>query len=156
MPSTKTRKAVRNPLSREKRSNIMRAIRAKNTGPERYVRSLLHRLGYRFQIHVKVLPGTPDIVFTKRRKVIFVHGCFWHQHHDPNCRAGHPPRSNTDYWQPKLARNVSRDKQNLNDLKKARWEVLVIWECEIGGEVELERSVCRFLGQPRAGSRRTS
>ncbi len=106
----------------------MRRIRDRNTTPEMVVRRLTHRLGYRFRLHRVDLPGKPDLVFPVRRKVIFVHGCFWHQH--PGCRRSHTPRSNTDYWKPKLARNIARDKQRQSQLEALGWRVLVVWECQ--------------------------
>ena len=108
----------------------MAAIRSKGMKPEMLVRSLIHRLGFRFRLHRKDLPGKPDLVFTGRRKIVFVHGCFWHQHKDPNCLDGRPPKSNETYWGPKLARNQSRDAQSQAALEAAGWKVLVVWECE--------------------------
>src|SRR3984957_8839012 len=106
----------------------MRQIRSKNSGPEIALRSLVHRLGYRFRLHRKDLPGNPDLVFPGRRKVIFVHGCFWHGHTD--CRDGHTPKSNTGYWSPKLEKNIRRDQTNRKALETDGWHVLTIWECE--------------------------
>lgn len=135
-------------ISPTNRSRNMAAIRGKDTKPEMIVRRLLHSLGYRYRLHRKDIPGRPDIVFIGRRKVIQVHGCFWHQH--PGCKAAHVPLSRVEYWQPKLARNVARDTVNLEALSAAGWDVLVLWECEIkrGGDI-LDRLV-RFLG-PSAG-----
>ena len=116
-------------LDAERRSENMRRIRSKNTKPEVLLRSLLHKAGYRFRIHRKGLPGKPDIVFPGCRKVIFVHGCFWHQHQD--CREGRMPGSRQDYWRPKLVRNIERGAQNIQQLQAAGWDVMVIWECEI-------------------------
>lgn len=99
------------------RSENMRRIRSKDTAPEMAVRSLAHRLGYRYRLHRKDIPGKPDLVFPGRRKVIFIHGCFWHQH--PGCREGRPPKSNTAYWLPKLERNMERDKDALARLAAA-------------------------------------
>lgn len=110
-------------------SDRMRRIRKTDTGPEMIVRRLAHGLGYRFRLHRRDLPGTPDLVFPGRRKVIFVHGCFWHQHH---CRLGSKqPATNRDYWLPKLKRNVERDAIAVAKLRKAGWQILVIWECEV-------------------------
>jgi DNA mismatch endonuclease (patch repair protein) len=95
------------------------------------VRRTVHAMGYRFRLHSAGLPGKPDLVFAGRRKIIFVHGCFWHQHPDPACNMSHRPRSNVDYWKPKLERNVSRDTEHQKALRGAGWEVLVIWECEV-------------------------
>lgn len=116
-------------LDAQHRSENMRRISSKNTKPEVLLRSLLHRAGFRFRIHKKDLPGKPDIVFPGRRKVIFVHGCFWHQH--PQCREGRLPGTRQDYWKPKLARNVVRDAATISKLRDLGWDVLVIWECQI-------------------------
>ena len=113
----------------DKRSWIMSRIREKNTSPELKVRSLIHRLGFRFRLHRKDLPGKPDLVFPSRKKVIFVHGCFWHGH---NCARGHRvPKTNSRYWVDKIHRNTERDVNHQCDLKALGWDVLVIWECEI-------------------------
>jgi DNA mismatch endonuclease, patch repair protein len=108
----------------------MSAIRSAGMKPEMIVRSLVHRLGYRFRLHAPELPGKPDLVFRPRKKVIFVHGCFWHQHTRRSCKDGRPPKSNSDYWNPKLARNVERDAENIRKLRAAGWKVLVVWECD--------------------------
>jgi DNA mismatch endonuclease (patch repair protein) len=120
----------------------MRQIRKTDTKPELVVRKLVHAMGFRFRLHGRGLPGTPDLVFASRKKVILVHGCFWHQH---NCRlGGKTPSSNRDYWRPKLARNVERDAENLADLAKLGWSTLVIWECETKSN-QLERRLLQFL-----------
>jgi DNA mismatch endonuclease (patch repair protein) len=113
----------------EKRSYVMSRIRSKDTAPEKKVRSLLHQMGYRFRLHVKNLPGQPDIVLPKHKKLIFVHGCFWHLH--KACRDGTIPKTHTDKWRAKLERNVERDKVHIRQLKKNGWKVLVLWECQI-------------------------
>ena len=136
-------------LTPEKRSAIMSAIRSKNTKPEVKVRHALHRLGYRFQIHDRRLPGKPDIVFTKRRKIIFIHGCYWHQHADPNCRDTKKPTSNLDYWLPKLDRTNARDKQQQNALNQMGWKILVLWECEVSTDRQIEQRLVTFLGPRR-------
>ncbi len=125
----------------------MAAIRSTGMKPEMMVRSLVHGLGYRFRLHAKDLPGKPDLVFRPRRKVIFVHGCFWHQHNKPGCKDGRPPKSNTGYWGAKLARNVERDAASIARLKSLGWKALVLWECDVlkGGTV-LKRRIMRFLG----------
>lgn len=117
----------------------MSKIRAKDTKPEMIVRRLLHAEGYRYRLHRRDLPGRPDIVFGTRRKAILVHGCFWHQHPDSTCLDGRKPKSNTDYWNSKLARNIQRDQKNLADLVARGWEVLVIWECEVNAPDLLDR-----------------
>ena len=113
--------------SPEQRSFNMSRIRSRDTKPEMIVRSLVHQMGYRFRLHVKGLPGTPDLVLASHRKVIFVHGCFWHMH---RCRYGRvTPATNTEFWQNKRGGNVTRDQRNRRLLKAAGWSVLVIWEC---------------------------
>jgi len=125
------------------RSETMRRIRGKGTKPELAVRSLVHRLGFRFRLHDKKLPGKPDLVFRSRRKVIQVHGCFWHQH-TPACKAI-TPKSNTDFWKPKLRRNVARDLENVKALTRDGWKVLTIWECEVRDAKALTKRLTRFL-----------
>lgn len=112
--------------------------------PELKVRSLVHMLGYRFRLHRKDLPGKPDLVFGPRRKVIFVHGCFWHSH---NCKAAHIPKSNQEYWVPKLQRNKARDGRNIEVLEADGWQALVIWECEARDEGRLRKRLRTFLGR---------
>lgn len=114
-------------LTQEQRRLNMSRIRGKNTRPELIVRSIVHRMGYRYALHKKNLPGKPDLVFSCRRKIIFLNGCFFHMH---DCRYGRvKPRTNTEFWQTKRLSNVTRDKKNLLALKNAGWEVLTIWEC---------------------------
>jgi DNA mismatch endonuclease (patch repair protein) len=116
-------------LTSEKRSWNMSRIRGANTKPELAVRSMLHRMGYRFRIANKTLPGRPDIVLPKYRAVIFVHGCFWHRHQ--GCKYAYTPKSRLDFWGRKFEGNVMRDKNNLSLLKKTGWLPIVVWECEI-------------------------
>ncbi|HET6378089.1 MAG TPA: very short patch repair endonuclease [Methylocella sp.] len=134
------------------RSENMRRIRSKDTKPEMLVRRLAHKMGYRYRLHRRDLPGKPDLVFGPRRKVIFVHGCFWHSHSGPNCPDRRQPRSNLAYWQPKLARNQRRDAEHMAALAKAGWEVLIVWECETRNPVTLAASLRAFLdrGKPQA------
>ncbi len=132
-------------ISPEGRSAIMRAIRSKDTKPEMVVRRIAHNLGYRFRLHYKNLPGKPDIVFPKWRSVIFVHGCFWHQHPDKNCINSRKPKSNSGYWQTKLSRNHARDTQNEAALQLQDWRVLVIWECQTKDRQVLEQKLLSFL-----------
>ena len=113
----------------EQRSRTMRAVRSRDTKPELTVRRFLHAAGLRYILHNRRLPGSPDLVFPKYRTVVFVHGCFWHQH--ANCPAASRPRSNTEYWSRKLTGNVERDARNRTSLEASGWRVLVIWECEI-------------------------
>lgn len=121
----------------------MSRVRGKDTKPEWAVRRLLHRLGYRFRLHRKDLPGTPDIVFGGKRRVIFVHGCFWHGH---GCRIGRPPKSRQDYWLPKLEENRLRDASQIRQLVDSGWQVLTIWQCETGDERALASVLNDFLG----------
>jgi DNA mismatch endonuclease (patch repair protein) len=136
-------------LSPAERSARMALIRSKNTKPEFAVRQAAHRLGYRFRLHRADLPGKPDLAFPSRRKVIFVHGCFWHQHDAPGCKDARPPRSNEAYWRPKLARNVARDAEHIAALKASGWGVLVIWDCETKQPARLADRLRGFLG-PKA------
>ena len=115
-------------LTRKLRSWNMSLIRSKDTKPELIVRSLLHRMGYRFRLHQKGLPGKPDIVLKKHNTVVFCHGCFWHQH--PGCKRATIPKTNTDYWIPKLKKNVTRFSDVHEQLSHQGWKVLVVWECE--------------------------
>jgi DNA mismatch endonuclease (patch repair protein) len=125
----------------------MSVIRSTGMKPEMLVRSLVHRMGYRHRLHAKDLPGKPDLVFRPRKKVIFVHGCFWHQHAKEDCQDGRQPKSNTGYWAPKLARNVERDASNVAALKAAGWRVLVLWECDVlKGGSRLQERIRKFLG----------
>lgn len=126
------------------RSENMRAIRGRDTLPEIEVRSLVHSLGYRFRLHRQDLPGKPDLVFSARRKVIFVHGCFWHSH---ACKTGLIPKSNLDFWLPKLRRNKERDRETIDTLKQLGWDALVIWQCELKDSRAVGIRVIRFLGR---------
>lgn len=128
------------------RGENMRRIRSKDTVPEMVVRRLAYGLGYRYRLHRKDIPGKPDLVFPGRRKVIFIHGCFWHQHQA--CREGRLPKSNTAYWHPKLERNVERDKTVRNLLAAAGWDVLIIWECETSNYEAIRQILFDFLGAP--------
>jgi DNA mismatch endonuclease, patch repair protein len=123
--------------SPESRSALMSRIGPKNTSPELIVRRWLHKAGYRFRLHRRDLPGTPDIVLPRLRIAIFVHGCFWHAH---GCAKGRPPKSRPEYWLPKLARNRERDAEKRAALEAAGWHVVEIWQCETGnGEMLAER-----------------
>ena len=132
--------------SRAKRSEVMGKVRGVDTKPELAVRRLLHAMGYRFRLHRKDLPGTPDIVLPARHAAIFVHGCFWHSHQ--GCKAAARPASNQEYWGPKLDRNVTRDRRNQLALRRLGWRVIVVWECRIkgGASRRLSALLRRFLG----------
>lgn len=135
-------------LSPEKRSWLMSRVTSKNTSPELTVRVLLHRLGYRFRLHEQQLRGKPDIVFSKKRKVIFVHGCFWHGH--VGCRLGRLPQSNLDFWAPKIERTRIRDQETISALEADGWQPLVIWQCELKDLDALTSRLTAFLGTPRS------
>lgn len=140
-------------ISKERRSANMRAVKGRDTGPERLVRSLAHRMGYRFRLHRTDLPGKPDLTFPSRRAVIFVNGCFWHGH---SCKRGQSrPKTNVTFWKTKLARNAARDAEQLARLKAAGWRALVIWECQLADTRTLGARIKRFLNRP-ARSRRTA
>jgi DNA mismatch endonuclease (patch repair protein) len=123
----------------------MKANKKRDTKPELLVRKLLHSLGYRYRLHARDLPGNPDIVFRARRKVIFVHGCFWHQHQHPNCNLRTHPKSNLSYWRPKLRRNQERDIENDRKIAALGWRAAIVWECELSDPLALEKRLRRFL-----------
>lgn len=122
----------------------MSCIRSKNTRPEMLVRSLVHRLGYRYRLHRHDLPGRPDLVFSSRRKVIFINGCFWHYHR--NCITAAVPTSNRGYWEPKLNATRERDRSNRVKLRRLGWQTKTIWECELRDLHHLEIRIAKFLG----------
>lgn len=121
----------------------MAAIRSKNTSPEMAVRRMVHALGFRFRLHVRGLPGTPDLVLPRHNLVIFVHGCFWHRH--AHCRSGRVPQSNQGFWGPKLEGNVRRDRENQRALRRLGWRVAVVWECRTRDLPALRRRLRRLL-----------
>jgi len=121
----------------------MSRIRGKDTKPEMVVRSLLHRMGYRFRLHGKGLPGRPDIVLARHKTVVFVHGCFWHRHE--GCALARMPKSRSEFWEPKLEGNKQRDARNMERLALAGWEVLTIWECQLSDAERLRATIRRFL-----------
>lgn len=122
-------------VSEKRRSEIMSHIHSKDTSIEILVRKWLFSLGYRFRVNYKLLPGKPDIVFTKKRVAIFIHGCFWHGH-DIGCRYSHTPQSRQDYWSNKINRTRERDEEHISQLERDGWRVLVLWECEINQDFE--------------------
>ncbi|MDP2621360.1 MAG: very short patch repair endonuclease [Hyphomicrobiales bacterium] len=135
----------------EQRSRIMRAVKDKDTSPELIVRRLLHHHGYRFRLHRRDLPGKPDLVFPARRKVIFVHGCFWHGH---DCKRGDRiPKTNTAYWTAKIDRNRQRDRRHRDELRRRGWQVFVIWECQLRDKPASLDKVTRFLDGRTAHSK---
>lgn len=131
-------------ISKDARSRNMRQITSGNTRPEMRLRRLVYALGYRYRLHVRSLPGCPDLVFHSRKKVLFLHGCFWHRHQ--GCRYAHLPESNTSYWIPKLRRNAARDAENAQALATAGWAVLTVWECEMRDESAIAARLRAFLG----------
>jgi len=130
-------------LTQKQRSDRMKLIKSKDTGPEKAVRRLIYNLGFRYRLHVATLPGKPDIVFRRPRKIVFVHGCFWHQH--SICRDGRIPNSRQQYWKQKLERNVQTYTDHTAALEKLGWQVLVIWECMLKDEIALKKSLAEFL-----------
>ena len=126
-----------------KRSLIMAAIHSEDTGPEIAVRRIVHRLGYRYRLHARSLPGRPDLVFPSRRKAIFVHGCFWHRH--PKCRYATSPKTRTEFWQAKFASNVARDRSAKRKLGRMEWAVLIVWQCELKKPDKLTERLNDFL-----------
>ena len=132
-------------ISKKARSINMGHIRSKDTAPEMIVRKLLYRSGYRYRLHRKDLPGKPDIVFIGRKKAIFVHGCFWHQHDSAQCKISRLPKSRTDYWIPKLENNVKRDRRHQEQLVQHGWKYLVAWECETADLQDLTNRIHSFL-----------
>lgn len=129
-------------LTPEQRSSNMSRIRGKDTKPEMAVRRLAHAMGYRFRLHRRDLPGSPDLVFPGRRRVIFVHGCFWHGH---GCGMAHVSKTRPAYWTRKIERNRARDASNLGSLRELGWDVLVIWECETMDRDALRGRIRGFL-----------
>lgn len=121
----------------------MAAVHSKDTQPELIVRRLVHMMGYRYRLYRPDLPGKPDLVFPGRQKVIFVHGCFWHQH---GCGASHLPKSNVEYWTSKLELNKRRDTYQIKALHKAGWQCLILWECELKNTDFLKKRIKEFLG----------
>jgi DNA mismatch endonuclease (patch repair protein) len=131
-------------LSPRERSAMMQRVRSRDSGPEMIVRRLVHAMGYRYRLHAAHLPGRPDLVLSVRGKVVFVHGCFWHQH--PRCPKSARPRSNMNFWRRKLDANVARDRRNITELQARGWQTLVIWECELRDPDRVGLRLRKFLG----------
>jgi DNA mismatch endonuclease (patch repair protein) len=129
-------------ITKSERSQLMSRIRSKDTRPELAVRSILHRSGYRYRLHRKDLPGRPDIVLPRHRKIILVHGCFWHGH---TCTLASKPKSNESYWSPKIQMNRERDSRNVQALVSMGWQVLELWECDIRKGAGLESAIQNFM-----------
>lgn len=132
-------------IDRQARSLLMGRIRGKDTKPEMVVRRIAHRLGFRFRLHRRDLPGSPDLVFPGRRKVVFVHGCYWHRH--PGCRLTYEPKSNVEFWTDKFAANVARDQKALQALHDLGWDTLVIWECDAKDSDLVASRLSAYLGR---------
>lgn len=130
-------------LSPVQRSELMSRVRSKDTKPEMRVRRMVHAMGYRYRLHHGKLPGCPDMVFPERRKIIFVHGCFWHRHED--CRRNRTPKSRREFWDAKLEKNRLRDLENQSKLRSLGWDVLVVWECETEEAAGLPGRIMSFL-----------
>lgn len=145
-------KSLMDTLTPSQRSERMSRIRSKDTKPELAVRSITHALGYRYRLHAAKLPGKPDLVFPSRKKVIFVHGCFWHAH--DNCSVANQPKSRSLFWAQKFARNKERDGINNFQLNALGWKTMTIWECEVRDAQKLARRVAKFLGPLRNRSRK--
>ena len=133
-------------LTPEQRSERMSRVRGRDTKPEMLGRRLAHSMGYRYRLHRRDLPGLPDLVFPSRRKVILVHGCFWHRHLDPDCKLARLPKSKLDFWGPKLETNRERDERNIVLLGELGWDVLIIWECQTKNREKLQARIGEFLG----------
>ena len=129
-------------ISEERRSWNMSRIRSKNTKPEMVVRSMLHRMGFRFRLHDRKLPGNPDIVLPKYKTVIFVHGCFWHRHE--GCKYACIPKTRIKFWEDKFKGNIARDKRSKSELQALGWNVIVIWECELSDSESVFNKLARY------------
>lgn len=134
-------------FSKEKRSFIMSRVSGKDTGPEMVVRRMLHMMGFRYRLHAKDLPGKPDVVLPRHRKVVFVHGCFWHGHR--NCKRSKRPSSNEKFWNEKIEKNIKRDETAKRKLKKVGWDVLVVWECQTKNKENLKEILLKLLNGGR-------
>ena len=141
-PDTLPEEVAIDTLTPDQRSRLMSRIRSRDTTPELVVRSMLHRMGYRFRLHRKDLPGKPDVVLPRHRKVVLVHGCFWHGH---GCKLGPVPKSNQGYWSPKIAGNRARDARNAVALAELGWQVLELWECQILDLEGTEQRIKEFM-----------
>jgi DNA mismatch endonuclease, patch repair protein len=131
-------------LTTAQRSERMSLVRSKDTKPEMAIRRLVHKMGFRYRLHARDLPGSPDLVFPGRGKIIFIHGCFWHRH-GTNCKNTRWPKSKLDFWRPKLERNHQHDKIVCRELRRRGWRVLVVWECQLNNTQGLTRRIRAFL-----------
>jgi len=137
-------------LDQPSRSRVMARVKGKNTGPELLVRKMVFAAGYRYRIHVKDLPGSPDLIFPGKRKVIFVHGCFWHRH--DGCKLARMPKSRIDFWSAKLNGNKLRDMRTFDALRRSGWQVMVVWECELRDLEGVAKTIQIFLDTPLSSS----
>lgn len=144
-----TQRYVADTLTPAQRSARMALVRARDTSPERNVRALVRALGYRYSLHNRHLPGKPDLVFPSAKKVIFVHGCFWHRHPSTRCKLARLPKSRLEFWLPKLLENRARDLRTQRSLNRLGWRYMVIWECQLPHVDRLETRIRRFLGRQR-------
>jgi len=135
-------------VNSKRRSELMAGIRSRDTAPELAVRRAAHRMGLRFRLHRKDLPGRPDLVFPKHRLAVFVHGCFWHRHE--GCKISHIPKTRTAYWKEKFERNVARDKRNQQALQALGWRVIVVWECEAADRLTVQLRLAEAVGSKNA------
>jgi DNA mismatch endonuclease (patch repair protein) len=140
-------------LTPEARSILMSRIRGKDTAPEMFVRRIVHSLGYRYRLHCRNLPGTPDLVFRRLRKIIFVHGCFWHRHE--GCRFAYTPKTRRPFWEEKFRLNKERDRRHLLMLRRDGWDVLILWECELESPAAAGGRIRRFLCRTKSASKPT-
>ena len=143
-PSTATPIAVPDKFSPETRSKVMAAVRQRDTAPEMFVRRMLHGMGYRYRLHRRDLPGSPDLVFPSRKKVVFVHGCFWHGH---TCHRGALPKTRIEFWRTKIHNNKKRDVRILARLQKIGWQAITVWQCELADRATLKHRLVRFLAE---------
>lgn len=132
-------------FSKDDRSRIMSKISCKDTKPEILVRRILHKMGFRYRLHVNDLPGTPDIVLPRHKKIIFVHGCFWHGHE--GCNRSKRPKTNVDFWNQKIDGNIERDEKTKEELEEMGWKVLVIWQCQTRDLESLEQIILKFMSE---------
>lgn len=137
-------------LTASERSARMAKVRHRDSKPEMLVRRLVHSVGFRYRLHDRRLPGSPDLVFRRLRKVIFVHGCFWHRHPDPTCKLARMPKSRLDFWRPKLQGNRQRDVRHQAELQALGWRFLVVWECEMRDKEQLQNMLHAFLAEGEA------
>jgi DNA mismatch endonuclease (patch repair protein) len=138
-------------LTRKERSFRMSCVKSRDTSPERVVRRMIHAMGFRYRLHEGGLPGRPDIVLPRHRKIVFVNGCFWHRHSAAGCKLSRLPKSRLEFWLPKLESNRLRDQRDMRRLRNAGWKILVVWECQLRHKERIENKLRFFLGERNAG-----